>query len=301
MFFLNNGLIANSNDLTWYWRSHLEPYSTFTRTEVFGGTIDFSHSLDYFDLTSDTAEKLRKIGEPYDFFDKTIPIALNEFTVNIFEGFNDDDGIGSILRNFTNYERERNCYAVYASFFYINNSVFCALTICFIDKDTATELDTAILEIGQDEGSYISPITISEEATQYFSFDTIKALGEYLANVWFGIQYEMNNRPEEIRIIEQRGSVSPNDNTYDRNRIVLVKRIIPVDENGNIIKYGKTDSGREYKMPVWGVRGHPRTLPDGRVIQVKPYPKGKERNNPEYYNSKEYQFVEDKIDDDSKK
>ena len=301
MFFLNNGLIANSNDLTWYWRSYVQPFATFTRTEVFGGTIDFSHSLDYFNLTSDTAEKLRNIGEPYDFFDKTVPVALNEFTVNIFEGFNDDDGIGSILRNFTNYERERNCYAVYASFFYINNSVFCALTICFIDKDTATELDTAILEIGQDEGSYILPITISEEATQYFSFDTIKALGEYLANVWFGIQYEMNNRPEEIRIIEQRDSVSSNDKTYNRNRIVLVKRIIPVDENGNIIKYGNTDSGREYKMPVWGVRGHPRTLSDGRVIHVKPYPKGKERNNPDYYNSKEYQFVKDKIDDDSKK
>lgn len=106
---------------------------------------------------------------------------------------------------------------------------------------------------------------------------------------------------EEIRIIEQRGSVSPSENNYDSNRIVLVKRIIPVDKNGNIIKYGKTDLGREYKKPVWGVRGHSRTLSDGRVIQVKPYPKGKGRNNPEYYNSKEYQFVGDTIDDDSKK
>ena len=301
MFFQNNGFIASSNDLTWYWSSHVQPFTAFMKTEMIDVTIDFSHSLDYFDLTSDTAEKLRKIGEPYDFFDNTIPVALNEFTVNIFEGFNDNDGIGCILRDFTNNERERKCYAVYASFFYINNSVFCALTICFVDKDTAAELDTAIIEIGQDEGGYIIPVTISEEATNYFSFDIIKELGEYLSNVWFGIQYEMNNRPEEIRIIDQRGSISPCDNTYDRNRIVLVKRVIPVDENGNIIKYGKADSGREYKMPVWGVRGHPRTLSDGRVIQVKPYPKGKERNNPEYYNSKEYQFVEDKIDEDSKK
>lgn len=111
----------------------------------------------------------------------------------------------------------------------------------------------------------------------------------------------MNNCPEEIRIIEQRGSVSPSENNYDSNRIVLVKRIIPVDKNRNIIKYRKTDSGREYKKPVWGVRGHPRTLSDGRVIQVKPYSKGKRRNNPEYYNSKEYQFVGNTIDDDSKK
>lgn len=241
------------------------------------------------------------IGEPYDLFDKTTPIALNEFTVNIFEGVNDENGIGSILCDFTNIERERECYAVYASFFNTNDSVYCTLTICFVDKDYAVELDTAILEIGQDESGYIMPVIISEEATEYFSFYIIKSLGEYLANIWFGIQYEMNNCPEEIRIIEQRGSVSPSENNYDSNQIVLVKRIIPVDKNGNIIKYGKTDSGREYKKPVWGVRGHPRTLSDGRVIQVKPYPKGKGRNNPEYYNSKEYQFVGDTIDDDSKK
>ena len=160
MFFQNNGFIASSNDLTWYWSSHVQPFTAFMKTEMIDVTIDFSHSLDYFDLTSDTAEKLRKIGEPYDFFDNTIPVALNEFTVNIFEGFNDNDGIGCILRDFTNNERERKCYAVYASFFYINNSVFCSLTICFVDKDTAVELDTAIIEIGQDEGGYIIPVTM---------------------------------------------------------------------------------------------------------------------------------------------
>lgn len=301
MFFSNTKSIIDSPELTWHWRSYVHSFSSFEKTDVFRETINFTHPLDYFELSSDTAEKLRKIGEPYDLFYKTTPITLNEFTVNIFEDFNDENGIGSILYDFTNVERERKCYAVYASFFSINDSVYCTLTICFVDKDYAAELDTAILEIGHNESGYIMPVIISEEATEYFSFDIIKSLGEYLANVWFGIQYEMNNRPEEIRIIVQRGSVSPSENNYDSNRIVLVKRIIPVDKNGNIIKYGKTDSGREYQKQVWGVRGHPRTLSNGRVIQVKPYPKGKERNKPEYYNSKEYQFVEDTIDDDFKK
>lgn len=301
MFFSNTKSIADSPELTRHWRSYVHSFSSFEQTDIFRETIYFTHPLDYFELSSNTAEKLRMIGEPYDLFDKTTPIALNEFTVNIFEGVNDENGIGSILCDFTNTERERKCYAVYVSFFNNNNSVYCALTICFVDKDYAVELDTAILEIGQDESGYIMPVIISEEATEYFSFDIIKSLGEYLANIWFGIQYKMNNCPEEIRIIEQRGSVSPSENNYDSNRIVLVKRIIPVDKNGNIIKYGKTDLGREYKKPVWGVRGHSRTLSDGRVIQVKPYPKGKGRNNPEYYNSKEYQFVGDTIDDDSKK
>ena len=300
MFFSNIKSIVDSPELTEHWWSYVHDFSSFEETDVFRETINITHPLDYFELSSDIAEKLRKIGEPYDLFDKTTPITLNEFTVNISEEFNDENGIGSILCDLTNTERERKCYAVYASFFYINSSVYCALTICFVDKDYATELDTAILEIGQDESYYIMPVIISEEATEYFTFDIIKLLGEYLANIWFGIQYEMNNRPEEIRIIEQRGSVSPSENNCDRNQIVLVKRIIPVDKNGNMIKYGKTDSGRKYKKLAWGVRGHQRILSDGRAIQVKPYCKGKERKNLEYYNSKEYQFVKSKVDDDSR-
>ena len=48
-----------------------------------------------------------------------------------------------------------------------------------------------------------------------------------------------------------------------------------------------------------GVRGHPRTLKDGRVTFVRPYPKGKERNNPEFLEKKGYKFVEGKIDSDT--
>lgn len=190
MFFSDTKSIIDSPELTWHWRSYVHSFSSFEKTDVFREIINFTHPLDYFEISSDTAEKLRKIGEPYDLFDKMTPIILNEFTVNIFDGFNDKNGIGSILCDFTNIERERECYAVYASFFSINDSVYCALTICFVDKDYAVELDTAILEIGQDESGYIMPVIISEEATEYFSFDIIKSLGEYLANIWFGIQYK---------------------------------------------------------------------------------------------------------------
>lgn len=56
---------------------------------------------------------------------------------------------------------------------------------------------------------------------------------------------------------------------------------------------------RKYTLPVWGVRGHPRTLPDGRITYVRPYPKGKNRKNPNALVSKEYKFVEEKIDSDA--
>lgn len=116
-----------------------------------------------------------------------------------------------------------------------------------------------------------------------------------------GVQYEVNNRPEEFRIIEQRGPISSNQEAELRQekRAILIKRIIPVDADGNEIKYGSTDSGRKYTLPVWGVRGHPRKLPDGRITFVRPYPKGKDRKNPNALVNKEYKFVEDKIDLDT--
>ena len=116
-----------------------------------------------------------------------------------------------------------------------------------------------------------------------------------------GLQYEVINRPEEFRIIEQRGPITSAQEAELRQekRPILIKRIIPIDTDGNEIKYESTGSGRKYSLPVWSVRGHPRTLPDGRVTYVRPYPKGKDRKNPNALISKEYKFVEDKIDSDT--
>lgn len=93
--FSNTKSIADSPELTRHWMSYVHSFSSFEQTDVFRETIYFTHPLDYFELSSNTAEKLRMIGEPYDLFDKTTPITLNEFTVNIFEGVNDKNGISS--------------------------------------------------------------------------------------------------------------------------------------------------------------------------------------------------------------
>jgi hypothetical protein len=84
----------------------------------------------------------------------------------------------------------------------VKNSVYCAITVCYVDKDWGCEQPTAIIEISQDEGPFIMPILVNEDAAGLFSFDDIQAVGEYIANVWFGIQYELINCPEEIKYIE---------------------------------------------------------------------------------------------------
>ena len=298
MIFVNNGLIAHSNALTWYWRSKIQNFDSFSNMDLYGETLDFSRPLDYFDLSSDCADNLKRIGKPHDIFNNPLPVSLPSFSISIFCGFNDNDGIGEILRQFTSQECERNCYAVYASYYFIKPSIYCALTICYVDKDTASELDTAVLEIGQDEGPYITPLLLNENAVEQFAFDDIRAVGEYLANIWFGIQYELYYRPEEIRVVNERDQIESDNDSCGNSSIVLVKRIIRVDEDGNIIKYGTQKSGRAYRVPAWGVRGHPRKLKNGKITYVTPHMKGKERNNPEFYHAKKYQLDDEKVEND---
>lgn len=214
-----------------------------------------------------------------------------------------DTQIGNMLRNVNRFRKEAAPYGLFARFLSLQNRIFVAITVCLTDKDWANEMPVSVLEIGP---GFFHPLWVNEEAVDqeitYFTFDDIANLAKWLGDFWCGIQYEMINRPEEVKIVEQRGSISGNSDAYfDEAHIILVKHIIPVDGNGNIITYGPTGSGREYHTPVWGVRGHPRTLQDGRVTMVRPHLKGKDRKNPSALSEKEYRFVENKINEDSRK
>lgn len=111
-------------------------------------------------------------------------------------------------------------------------------------------IEVAVVEISKDEGAYVQPIIINKDVLYYFTFDDIMKLSYWLGKFWFGIQYQMNHRPEEIREVEQRESISGNSENYRSDkRIVLVRKIIPVDSEGNVIEYSKKGSGRQYKVP----------------------------------------------------
>jgi hypothetical protein len=297
MNFKSSRLPSSSKDVEWYWERCVRENIDFSRVTINESQIDFTKSVDYFDLTDGGADKISFIGRQFDFFAQHV--ALKEFELNIFGDLNTDTQIGVLLSNVNHLSATASTYGIYATFIYIDKVVYCAFTICFVDKDFGMEMETAIVEISQDEEPYIQPVFISEEALDYLNYDDIAKLSYWLGNFWVGIQYEMNNGPEEIRVIEQRGPISGNSEEFKNgDHIVLVRRIIPVDEDGNIIKYSATGSGRQYSASAWGVRGHDRTLQDGRVIPVGPYHKGKERNNPDAFIKKEYQFVDKKIDSD---
>ena len=299
MNFSENKLPSSTKEVNWYWTQCIQERFEFTEVSVHGKKQNFTLPCDYFDMKDSDADKIAFIGRRYGFFSQTI--AMNEFELNLFGEINPDTQIGGLLSSIKYLRPTADVYGLFARYKYIEKSVYCAITVCYIDKEIGAEMDTAVIEIGEDENSYILPIAISEEALDYYTFDDLAKLAYWLGNFWVGLQYEVINRPEEFRIIEQRGPITSAQEAElrQKKRPILIKRIIPVDTDGNEIKYESTGSGRKYSLPAWGVRGHPRTLPDGRVTYVRPYPKGKDRKNPEALISKEYKFVEDKINLDT--
>lgn len=297
MNFKGNKLPSSNDDIHWYWNGHVAERIDFSNVNINDTVFDFTRHQDYFDLTDAAADRISFIGRRYDISD--LNKALPDFRLEIFGDVTTDTQIGGLLNAISHKREEASAYGLFASFYNVGFSVYCAFTICFVDKDFGSEMDTAVVEIGQDEGAYVMPIAINEEALYYYTFDDIMSISYWLGNFWTGTQYEMYNCPEEVRIVEQRGPISGTAENYkEGNHIVLVKKVISVDEFGNEIKYGATGSGRKYHVPVWGVRGHNRTLKDGRQIPVRSYPKGKDRDKVEMLTEKEYRYVDEKIDFD---
>ena len=289
-------LPSSSKEIERYWSQCIQNRFDFTEVNIHGKRQMFNLPADYFNMNDSAADKIALIGRKHSFFSQ--PVSMMDFELDIFSEISPDTQIGGLLSNIKHLRPTADIYGLFARYKYIDRSVYCAITVCYVDKDFGAEMETAVIEIGEDEGAYILPIAISEEALDYYTFDDLAKLAYWLGNFWVGAQYELNNHPEEIRIVELRGSIKATQeaNIRQEKRPVLVKRIIPVDVDGNEIKYGAVGSGRHFSLPSWGVRGHSRTLPDGRVIQVRPYRKGKDRKKPESLINKEYQFLEGKID-----
>lgn len=291
MDFRENKLPSSSSGVEHHWKLCVVDDIDFGKINISNKEVDFTKNVDYFDITDECADLISFSGRKLDFFSERV--ALERFELNIFGDISPDTHIGGLLSNITQKKSDFAVYCIYANFEYINNSVYCAFTIGVVDDDAGMELEIAVVEIGCDEGPYIIPVVINEDSLYYYNFDDIMKLSFWLGNFWIGVQNKLNNYSEDIRIIEQK---NPQESiTIDRykkeNRAVLVRKIVYVD-NDNSIKGEELNLRRKYKCPSWGVRGHYRTLSDGRVIPVSPYKKGRERDNPEAFVKKEYLFDE---------
>ena len=299
MDFNSNRLPSSAKEIDWYWKHMVSNRYDFSRIHVHDIPIDFTKSVDYFSLSPKFADQISAIGWRYGFFEQ--PVALKEFELQILGDLTSNTEIGTLLGSMQRLRENAEAYGLYATFIYKDKAVYCAFTICYVDKDFGQEMETAVVEISEDETAFVQPIYINEEALDYYTFDDIARLGYWLGNFWMGVQFEMNNPPEETRVIVQRGPIAINSrDQIHKKQIVLVKRVIPIDKDGNLIEYGPTYSGRKYKCPAWGVQGHFRHYKSGKVIFIAPYTKGKYRNDSDALIEKEYRFVEEKIESDIK-
>lgn len=71
-------------------------------------------------------------------------------------------------------------YGLFAKYKYIGNSVYCGITICFVDNDTGEEMETAVFEISEDEEAYILPVLIG-----VFSFPKASCVA-FHRSIWTG-------------------------------------------------------------------------------------------------------------------
>lgn len=231
-------------EIDWHWRQNIQEYFDLSQININGSSVNFNFPSDYFELTDDVADKLSLIGRKYSFFSQ--PVSMTDVELRIFGDVSADTQIGVLLGSIKHLRPTADVYGIYANYRYIGKSVYCGVTICFVDKDTGEEMESAVFEIGEDEGAFILPVSISEEALDYYSLDNLAKMAYWLGNFWVGVQYELNNRPEEIRIVEQRGPITADQEAELRQekRPILIKRVISVDADGNEIKYESTGSGK---------------------------------------------------------
>ena len=274
----------------------------FSKVQLRNGQFNFTNICDVFELSDYVADKLALIGQ-----DRELgKIGLERFRLDLFNQIHHDTHIGLLL-NCVNKKRKENCfsYGMWADYISIGCSVYCALTVCFVDKDSAYEMPVSVVEITGNKECAIRPIVIFEDAVEeyfsYFTYDDIAKLSMWLGNLWSGVQYEYINRPEVIREVQQIGPISGADENYiERDSVILIRKDTLVDEFGNIIKPQERNSGRKAHVEKWLVAGHERTLRDGRVIYIAPYYKGPERNNPDVQAKTRYnRFVDEKIESDA--
>lgn len=107
------------------------------------------------------------------------------------------------------------------------------------------------------------------------------------------IQKALYERPVVFcEVSSRKVSRLPYGGKGDRKKKRAVKAVRVMRTNAEeFARYTKKQ--REISCPCWGVIGHWRNCKSGKKVWVRPYRKGRERDNPEAYSPKEYQFVEE--------
>ena len=106
----------------------------FSTVPLYGSVYNYTQISDVFELSDYVADKLAVIGHEHNFGE----IGIDRFRVDLLNQIHDDTHIGLLL-SCVSKKRKEECfsYGMWADFISIGKAVYCAITVCFVDKDSA--------------------------------------------------------------------------------------------------------------------------------------------------------------------
>ena len=123
---------------------------------------------------------------------------------------------------------------------------------------------------------------------------TMEAILRSVNLVYFTIQFALKNRPTVFRDVTPRPipEANPKKSKHVKSPVKVRRLVLDRDEAEELLA-GHYTVQHEYKCNAWGVAGHWRHYKNGKVVWVRPYVKGKDRNKPEAYTPKVYELIKE--------
>jgi hypothetical protein len=184
------------------------------------------------------------------------------------------------------------------------NAITCLLTLHDCNDSSAGSNEVALFSIYDldKHGFTLDAWYVSESADWLCDLDGLDALAHWLGYAWRGIQNRLTNRPELVRERHVRFAKEninhAKQQVHGRKHIVKYQRVITLYPEPDALTTPPASSVKhEFALSCWGVIGHWRTCKSGKTIWVRSYYKGKERNIPIQYSTKEYEIMKGGLPD----
>jgi hypothetical protein len=143
-----------------------------------------------------------------------------------------------------------------------------------------------------DDGNRVTFQTVIVNSDNTIKEKSLVGIFAAASMAYLAIQFAFKNRPTVfVDSVGKTGIGKGNGKAKDNpKRVVPVRRLVIDQREQEEFLAGHFT--KKMKCTAWGVSGHWRHLKDGRVIWIKPYVKGADRNNPKAYTPKIYDIIE---------
>ena len=174
---------------------------------------------------------------------------------------------------------------------YVNNKgtlCNCVVTLC-----ATTLKNTATGEVLTCSGQAASYYNDDPDTDRMFSdMDYFNEFARTVKALYMAVQRISVKRPEVLVTtgtteVEKTVTIK-RKGRYKQVRKTKMVKVIRVSDD--VIVRQDPRGHHKISCPCWGVAGHMRTYKSGKQVWIKPYRKGKQRNNPAAYVPKEYQL-----------